>query len=105
MKNLIQFAFAAACILGVHLSDSSAADRYSRTSQFSYWDAPAITPSKAEGPVFGPHILTFDSFSESEEELEFLMWLGVSLNGEGHDSQSHGERLLRLEGGSGNDTY
>ena len=77
MKILIQFAFASACLLGVHVCDSSAADRYSRTSDFSYWHAPAITPTKVERPVFGPHMLTFDSFSEDDQELEFLMWLGV----------------------------
>lgn len=107
MKILIQFAFASACLLGVHVCDSSAADRYSRTSDFSYWHAPAITPTKVERPVFGPHILTFDSFSEDDQELEFLMWLGVDLSPdrEGYDCQGHGERSLRLEGGTGNDTY
>ena len=107
MKNFIQFAFASACILGVHVCDSSAADYFSRTSDFSHGNAPAITPTKVECLVFGPHMLTFDSFSESEEELEFLMWLGVDLSPdrEGYDCQGHGERSLRLEGGTGNDTY
>ena len=106
MKILIQFAFASACLLGVHVCDSSAADRYSRTSDFSYWHAPAITPTKVERPVFGPHILSFMT-DEDRTELEFLMWLGVDLSPdrEGYDCQGHGVRSLRLEGGTGNDTY